>query len=157
MPHRAISWFLWPTYYADSAFGPGGPIPIIAICNPLTWLATVPAVAWLALRAHRERRMAQALLPALVLAGWLPFAVASRPIWLHSALAVLPFALVAVASAASTLAGDTRRSSRRLLAYAAAVALVALPLCLLATGLAMDIPGLREVALAYRPPGSFEP
>ena len=54
-PHRAAAWFVWPTYYADAAFGAEGTIPIIAITNPLTWLPTLPAVAWLAGRAWKAR------------------------------------------------------------------------------------------------------
>ncbi|HET9555422.1 MAG TPA: glycosyltransferase family 39 protein [Anaeromyxobacteraceae bacterium] len=153
-PHRAARWFLWPTAYADAAFGPAGPVPIVAISNPLTWLPTLPAAAWLVREARRAGRPDLALLPALVAATWLPFALASRPIWLHSALAVLPFALAAVAVAAARLAAAARDGSRRLLAYALLATLAAAPLVLLAAGLARDVPGLDDVVRSYRPASS---
>jgi hypothetical protein len=154
MPHRAVLWFLRPVYYADSTFGPSGPIPIVAITHPLTWLPTLPAIGWLAKTAWSARDPERALLPLLVLATWLPFAVASRPIWLHSALAVLPFALSAVAVAASAVAGSAPAGSRRLKAYAVAAAVVAMPLWLLASGLAFEVPLVREAAMSFRPAAS---
>lgn len=150
-PHRAIAWFLWPAHYADAAFGGGRRVPIVAVTNPLTWLPTLPAVAWLAREALRARSPERALLPALVLATWLPFVAASRPIWLHSALAVLPFALAAVAAAASDVRERLTGGVRLVRALVAAAALAAAPLWLLATGLATSVPVLRDIALSYRP------
>jgi dolichyl-phosphate-mannose-protein mannosyltransferase len=157
MPHRAFLWFLWPGHYASSAFGPDGPLPFVAISNPLTWLATLPAIAWLAREAWRTGTAERGLLPALVLATWLPFAVASRPIWLHSALAVLPFALAAVAAAAVGVTERAPAGRRWLAAYVIAAAVMAAPLYLLATGLAMDVPALRGAALSYRPASTLGP
>jgi 4-amino-4-deoxy-L-arabinose transferase-like glycosyltransferase len=157
MPHRALLWFLWPVYYADSTFGPSGPIPIVAISNPLTWLATLPAVVWLASAARRARDPERALLPVLVVATWLPFAVASRPIWLHSALAVLPFALAAASLAATDLAERTPHGRRLLAAYAVLAVVLAAPLYVMATGLAPAVPGLREITLRFRPASTIWP
>lgn len=150
-PHRAAAWFVWPSHYADAAVGAEGTTPIIAISNPLTWLLTLPAIAWLARAAWRERSLAHALLPALVLANWLPFALAARPIWLHSALAVLPFALAAVAAVLADLWKRGPAPRRLIVAYGVATLIVAAPLWILATGLATRIPGLREAAASYRP------
>ncbi len=151
MPHRAILWFLWPVFYADSVFGPDGPIPIIAFSNPVTWLPTIPAIVWLARRAWLERSMERAVLPTIVVASWLPFAVVARPIWLHSALTVVPFSLTAVAAAASEVLAWNEQHRRRARAFVVAAVVSALPLYVLATGNASSVPGLRELALSYRP------
>jgi len=156
LPHEAWRWFVLPVAFADFTFGPAGPIPIVAIANPAVWLLTLPAVLQVARRGFRERRPEDALLVALFAGTYLPFLLTSRPIWLHSALAVLPFPLIAVAA---LLVGLQRRGARARLAigaYAAVVLAVALPLLALATGRAMDIGPLRRLAEFYRPAARFE-
>jgi dolichyl-phosphate-mannose-protein mannosyltransferase len=156
VPHQAASWFLRPTWFADFAFGPEGPVALIAVTNPVVWLTTLPAVARLAVRARRGRRLEDALLVALFCSTWLPFAIAARPIWLHSALAVLPFSLIAIAASATHLAGSGPRARVRLGAYATLVALSSAPLLLLATGAASHLAPFRPVLESFRPEERFE-
>jgi dolichyl-phosphate-mannose--protein O-mannosyl transferase len=151
LPHRAVRWFLWPTWFADVAVGPQGPVRLVAVTNPLVWLLVLPSVAVVAWRAFRLRREEDTLLAALFGATWLPFVLASRPIWLHSALAVMPFALAAVASAAVHLAGRAPGARRRLGTYAAVVAICSLPLLALATGFGGATGPMRELAKRFRP------
>jgi 4-amino-4-deoxy-L-arabinose transferase-like glycosyltransferase len=155
-PHHAATWFLWPSSYADAAIGPEGRVPLVAISNPLSWLATLPAVGWLVFTARRGEGSERGFLAALVLASWLPFAVTTRPIWVHSALGVLPFAFAAVAWFAHDLAARGRLFRRSVMAWLVACLLVAVPLWALATGVAVNVPGLREIALSYRPAVTFE-
>ncbi|HEX9243433.1 MAG TPA: phospholipid carrier-dependent glycosyltransferase [Anaeromyxobacter sp.] len=153
---NAWVWFLRPAFYADFAIGAGGPVVLMAVSNPVTWLATLPAMGWVAARAWRERAGGAPLLVALFLAVYLPFVVVSRPVWLHTALGVLPFALAAVAWAAISLAARLPHPRRWLAAYVATATLVAVPLYPLAVGYGLETPGLRELVERVRPPPELE-
>jgi dolichyl-phosphate-mannose-protein mannosyltransferase len=153
LPHHAVLWFLRPVWFADVAFGPEGPVALVAVTNPIVWLPTLPAVLLL---ARRARRPEDVLVTALFAATWLPFALAGRPIWLHSALAVLPFSLLVVATAATHLAGDGPRGRLRLGLYAGLVLASSAPLLLLATGDASRLAPLQAVVESFRPDARFE-
>jgi len=156
LPHAAWMWFVRPVAFADFTFGPSGPVPVVAVTNPLVWLATIPAVALVARRARRQRRPEDVLLVALFVATYLPFVLLSRPIWVHSALAVLPFALVAVGSAATDLARAGPRARSLVLGWALLSALAAAPLLALATGHGMELGALRGLVERFRPDARFE-
>jgi hypothetical protein len=72
------------------------------------------------------------MLVGLFLVVYLPFAVASRPIWTNSALSALPFAVALVALAASRLA---RRWPRAVATWGTAVLAIAALLWFPAAGL----------------------
>jgi len=92
------------------------------------WLAVLPAAAAVALHALRRRSRPEALVVALFAAIYVPLLLAGRPIFVHSAVAVLPFALLAVARAADLLAGRWPRAAAAWLALALAFALFLYPL-----------------------------
>jgi hypothetical protein len=156
LPHAGWMWFLRPVAFADFTFGPDGPIPLIAITNPLVWLLTLPAMAFLARRAWRDRRAEDALLVALFAATYAPFLLTSRPIWVHSALAVLPFALVAVAVLVVRLADLSGRRNVVVATYVAILVVSSAPLIAIAVGRGMELPGLRQVVESYRPDPTLE-
>jgi dolichyl-phosphate-mannose-protein mannosyltransferase len=91
------SWFARPV-----AFGfrlPGDPASlrlVLFLKNPLTWLAVLPAVAYTAARARTGREPGDAWIVALFAAAYAPLLALSRPIFLYSAIAVLPFGLLAI-------------------------------------------------------------
>ncbi len=151
--HRAYLWFLRPVYYIDVGFGPGDPVLLIAITNPFVWLLTWPAIAYLAYRARKDRLESQWLLLALFGASYLPFLLlpARRPIWAHTAFAVLPFALMAVAYLLTEASDGMRRRRKLLLAYVAVASICAAPLYLLATGKGLDVRPLRPIVEVFRP------
>jgi len=154
--HHAALWFVWPASFVDFELTPGGPVVLLALTNPMVWLATLPAVAWAAAVGVRGGDPRLRLLAGLFAATWLPFAVASRPIWLHSALSVVPFAFTAVSWGAVRLAARAARPARWLAAWAALVAATSLPLYLLATGRGTDLPLLRDLVERTRPPQDLE-
>jgi dolichyl-phosphate-mannose-protein mannosyltransferase len=94
----AWRWFLQPIWYVDDTMvgsveqGSLQWTLIAGIGNPLTWLLVWPAALHAAWRWARRGDRTAGLLLSLFLAAYLPFAVARRPIWSNSALAVLPFA-----------------------------------------------------------------
>src|SRR6266540_108442 len=149
LPHEAWRWFVQPVAFADFTMGPHGPLAVVAITNPLVWPAALPALVFVARRAWRARRTEDALVAALFLGTYLPFLLTSRPIWVHSALAVLPFALVAIATLLVRLWDEGPRARVALLAYAAVV--VSVPLLALATGHGLEVGALRGPRRALSP------
>lgn len=119
---QAWRWFVQPVYYADVSppQPPAGPTFIVGLSNPVTWLAVWPSAAVALWRAWRLRDRVAALLVAFFAVAYLPFALASRPIWTNSAVGVVPFAMALVGYAASTL----RESRPRLAAAWVAVGVV---------------------------------
>lgn len=131
----AYRWFVAPVWFTDripagSPGAPGGGL-LVALWNPLTWFAVLPALAWAVWCALRERDRAAALLAILFAVAYGPFAVSvRRPIFANSTLAVLPFAFTLVGWAAGRL---HRRAPRLVLAWLAAASVVAGVLWLPAT------------------------
>lgn len=82
--------------------GPSGGHVVIANDPPVWWLV-IPSVAAMAVASWRERQWRLAIVPASFAAIYLPFLFAGRPIFLYSALAVLPFGFIAVAFVAGRL------------------------------------------------------
>jgi dolichyl-phosphate-mannose--protein O-mannosyl transferase len=106
----AWRWFLQPVYYADLAVPQAGhpQARLVGIGNPVAWLAVLPAAAYAAFRALRRGDRAALALLALFALAYGPFALARRPIWTNSALAVVPFAMAVVALALARLAETGR-------------------------------------------------
>lgn len=152
----AATWFVLPTGYAGFAAGPGGPVPYVFVTNPAIWLLVLPSAAAVAWSAWRERRAEQALVVAAFAATYLPFVAVARRIWLHSALAAEPFALVLVAVAVTRAAARVTRPRLALAAFLAVVTVIAVPLDLLATGHGWGSPELRGIAERFRPPPELE-
>jgi len=154
--HRPGLWFLRPTFFADFAVGRGEPVVLLAITNPIVWLATLPAMAWLLRVGWRERSERSLAVVALFVATYLPFVLVPRPVWVHSAFAALPFALTAVAWGVVRVAQARPRPARWLAAYVAAASLAAVPLYLLAIGEGLRVGPLRSVVERVRPPPEME-
>ena len=151
LPHDAWRWFVQPVAFADFTMGSHGPLAVVAITNPLVWPAALPALLFVARRAWRARRTEDALIAALFLGTYLPFLLTSRPIWVHSALAVLPFAFIAIAAFLARLRDEGARARVALWAYAVVVVVVSVPLLALATGHGMEVGALRGLVELYRP------
>jgi 4-amino-4-deoxy-L-arabinose transferase-like glycosyltransferase len=102
----AWNWFMRPIYYVDLVPSPApGQRPgfQVGLSNPFTWMAVWPSLGLLAFRVRRDRDVGAALVSALFLCSYLPFALVSRPIWTNSSVAVVPVALAVVAVAAASL------------------------------------------------------
>jgi dolichyl-phosphate-mannose-protein mannosyltransferase len=95
---RPGSWFLRPALFGFRL--PSAPEDVRLLLfakNPLTWLAVLPAAAAVATRAGTRREPGEALLLAVLAATYVPLLLLARPIFLYSAVAVLPFGLLAIA------------------------------------------------------------
>ena len=160
--HRARQWFVRPVAFRESfplvrrekniPTEPGVKdkmVMLVAIANPLAWLPVLPAVAWTAWRGCRERRGMLLYLAALFGASYLPLAVAWRPIWVNTAVSVLPFAFMAVSWAMWDILGCPPRRRMLLAAWLALTVAVSASLYPLAIGKGLQIPVVRDYLLEH--------
>lgn len=145
--HVAALWFLKPVSYVDFTLENERPVIIAGISNPVVWLLTLPAVGFLLVRAVRSKNRDLLYLCALFWCTYLPFVLTTRPVWVHSALSVLPYALMAIAWVIT----QVWMSRKEMTVYLVIVALAALPLYLLATGSGYEVPILKPLVELYRP------
>jgi dolichyl-phosphate-mannose-protein mannosyltransferase len=157
--NRAYKWFVLPSVFVDPwmnldspAGTPGGKAPsfedsvtvALGYANPLVWLLVLPAVFFVIRRGIRERNEGACYLGGLFLMSYLPLIASLRPIWMNTALSVLPYAIMAVAWLVWSVAERFRSRQLVLTLYLTAVLLVAFPLYLLAMGKGTKIPILKE-------------
>lgn len=155
--HRAWEWFVRPVTYQETFFvrtddqeptqEPSveeNAVILLAVANPLVWLLILPATVWTAWRGSRTRDRMLCYMVALFVITYLPFAVAHRPIWVNTAVAVLPFAFMILGYALWGNLGGSAARRRVLAVYLAVVLISTAPLYLLAIGKGLRIPYLRE-------------
>lgn len=156
--NRAYKWFIMPSVFVDPFMNMDRPegdnreLPsfdksvtvVLGYANPLVWLLTLPAIILVMRRGIRERDEGACYLAGLFLAAYLPLVLSPRPIWLNTALSVLPYAIMAVACLIWTIASRCNRPQRVLTVYLLLVLIVASPLYLMAIGKATRIPLLKE-------------
>ncbi len=142
---RAWAWFVRP-FVAWQEMQYAAPLPriAIAVANPLTWLAVLPAIAFLARAKQHSYRPAQWLF-GLFLAAYLPLLAANRFIYVFSAVIVLPFAFALIGLAAAELA--RRFNGYAVVAYVALAIVVSGALYPGVTGHALDVPYLRQAVI----------
>lgn len=155
--HLAYQWFVRPVTYRDIFFfkpeeGVARTEPsaennvaiLFVIADPLVWLLVLPATFAAAYRGIRARDEGLCFLAALFFLSYLPLATTGRPIWVNTALVVLPYALLAVAWLLWEGLGRFAARNRLVAVYLSLVALLAVPQYLLAIGAGMHIPYLRD-------------
>jgi dolichyl-phosphate-mannose-protein mannosyltransferase len=159
--NRAYKWFVVPSVFVDPFMNmdtPDGDVMklpsfensvtvVLGVANPLVWLLVLPALFLLLRRAIRERDEGAWYLAGLFLLSYLPLVCSPRPIWLNTALSVLPYAIMAVAFFVWSVANRFRKPQLALAVYLLLVLIVAAPLYLLASGRGMKIPVMREYLL----------
>jgi len=148
---KPLLWFVRPAGFADFVIQGNMPVVFVAITNPLVWSATIPALLFVGYEALRSRSRELFFLIALFLASYVPLLQLRRPLWLHTALAVAPFAFMLTAYAVVLLARKIRYGSTYLILYALSVTVCAIPLYVLAIGKGYQSPLLRPVIEQYRP------
>lgn len=152
---EAWQWFLRPMVYGNFTLSGQTPHITLSWSNPLVWLGVIPATlhqAWLGWKggggaAGLTGRLAPVV---LFLVSYLPLALSSRPIWLLSSLAVLPFAFMVLARALVEGADSFSRGRRLLAGYVALAALVSLLAWPMATGKGMHYGYLTPFVERYR-------
>lgn len=91
-----------------SAGGPlsqsGGRVPYsLTMSNPPVWVLFTPALVWLAWGWRQARKPELALIAIAFVATYVFFVASPRPIYLYSAVAILPFAMIVIADAVAAL------------------------------------------------------
>ena len=156
--NKAYKWFVMPSVFVDPFMNMDTPdaetkgVPdfdksvtvVLGYANPLVWLLVLPAIFLVARRGIRERDDGAWYLTGLFLVSYLPLVLSPRPIWMNTALSVLPYAIMAVAFFVWSIAGYFKKRQRVLTGYLLLVLIVASPLYLLAIGKGTRIPVLRE-------------
>lgn len=158
---RPIAWFVRPVAWQDLSFGrseaeatlgeptlEGNVSVLLALTNPLVWLLVLPAFGFTLVKAWRERSPGLCLAFTLFLASYLPLLAASRPIWLNTAVFVLPFALIMVGYLLARGLGERRWGRELIACYLVLVLLTSVPLYLLATGRGLATPLLHDYVKA---------
>jgi len=160
--HIAAQWFVRPgVSHVDRVFtlpeGPSVAEPtmrdnlkhLMAVANPMVWLAVIPALLLLLNRAWRARSEELHTLAALLLASYLPFAVVPRPVWFNTGVVVLPYVVMTVAYGVWRLFPETGSPWRRRVPviYLGLACLVSLALYPLAIGLGFRLPLVGESLL----------
>ena len=123
-PSNPWQWFSAPLVHGVlfARSGSGGRF-FVFMNDPPVWLLAIPAVLFLAYRAVRRRDPFLGLPLAALLFTYLPFIAVQRPVFLYSALVVLPFVFLAVAYLLVSLCD---RSGRAPLAYGSLMVLICL-------------------------------
>jgi hypothetical protein len=111
--YPAWTWFLRPIVLGNPTDHHGAWGRFLVIMNNMpVWGLTLPSIVFLAVRARRERRPLAAL-PALLFGlSYLQVAAVDRPMFLYSALVLLPFAFLAAAHLVVFLLDALRFSDR---------------------------------------------
>lgn len=154
LSHKAYLWFLAPAAHPDFIYGAEGPGVLLGIGNPLVWLLALPSVAYLIVRAVKERSAEKYYLAGLFCLSYLPFLLTTRPLWAFTAFSIIPFAFVAIAYFLTDMARMRPGRRQALFAYLLIVVLVTIPLYILAIGKGLTMPLLKPLVETYRP--SFE-
>ncbi len=99
MPSNPWLWFVKPLI-GGMQLAPGRLFSrfLIFMNNPPVWILALPSLAWITYHAWKSKKIDQALVPCLFLAMYLQFLLVDRPIFLYSAIIVVPFAFLAVSA-----------------------------------------------------------
>lgn len=105
-----VEWFIKPMIHVtkDLSTGMAGQYTAY-IGNVPVWMLTFPSFALLLYSSYKKRNIELAMVAVLFCASYFQFAVVMRPVFLYSAIIVLPYAYLATSYLLVTLAEQTRR------------------------------------------------
>lgn len=98
-PARASQWFIIPTYVKFYLFQHRTSFrSLMWLNNPFVWFLTLPAIFYLLFWGWKNKDCNKLFLFSVFLLIYLPLALTSRPIFLYSAIPLLPIAFAAVSN-----------------------------------------------------------
>lgn len=101
LPHKAYEWFTRPSIYASFTFNEDRGYVVAALSNPFIWLLILPATIYIIYKIasdrHFSNRTLWMLLSATFFAIYATFLTTARPVWLFSAIPLLPIAYTLLA------------------------------------------------------------
>jgi len=151
LDHRPLLWFLKPVGTADVSAAGGKVQILIGISNPAVWLLTLPSICYIMYQGMKKRLPTLLFVGALFWITYIPMALTKRPLWVHTAFAVLPFAFLASAYAMLNVGKGWKGKKAFLVLFLAVVIAVFIPLYLLAIGKGFETAWLRPIVELYRP------
>lgn len=94
---NAYLWFIFPLIkgFKDLTL-PQSVIIVPFICNPLVWMLTLPSIGYVMYKCMTERSMPLFILAGAFFMQYVPLLFVNRPVFIHSAMSVLPFSLIAI-------------------------------------------------------------
>ncbi len=154
---EAWQWFLRPMGYANFAYHEGTPYVTVAFSNPFVWLLVLPSAAFMIRHVIMLRKKMDEesrgiiFLLLLFIVSYLPLAVSSRPIWLLSSLAVIPFGFMIVSLAVSRWVKAFVWGKKALIGYLIAVLLSSSALYPMAVGKGKSYSYPGNIVERFRP------
>ncbi len=101
----SLAWFTRPIVLGQGTYLDGGRGEFVLFTNDLPiWILTLPAMIGLMVLAARRRALGAAMPALLFLAGYALFLGVERPVFLYSAVPLLPFAFTAIACVVTVIA-----------------------------------------------------
>lgn len=105
-----IEWFIKPMIHVTKYMSNGMAGQYLAyIGNIPVWMLTFPSFALLSYASYKKKNIEHAIVVILFCFSYFQFAAVRRPVFLYSALTVLPFVYLAVSHFIVTLAEQTRK------------------------------------------------
>jgi len=105
----AAEWFLKPIMLGRGTYlGPGKGEFIVYMNNLPVWILTVPSIVILSIIAFGRRTIRIGIPAVFFAATYILFLFVKRPVFIYSAVPLLPFAFTAIAYSFSELAGKFR-------------------------------------------------
>ncbi len=156
--HSAHAWFIYPVAWQDlnlnvaetgtdaSAMTVEKNVTVLlAVSNPLVWLLVLPGLIAVIRVGFRDRNREMLFLAVLFASAYLPLVLTfSRPIFMNTALTVMPYGVMMVGYLVVTLTSATSQRKTALFAYLFTVLLLSVPLYLLAIGKGNESPLLQR-------------
>lgn len=133
----AWEWFTRPLIFTLVSKDVGGfGVNVVYMNQPLLWLLVLPAMGYTAYRAVRERAAGMGLVVAVFVLTYALFVPVTRPVFMHSALAVLPYGYLAV----GYMLGELMQKNAARWHYALCGAIAAIGLYLMPLTCGMPVP-----------------
>jgi len=150
-PGRAMDWFIRLSGYASIVVS-DRPYLTVGINNLIVWWLVLPSFAYLAYRSAKGAVNHGVFFSMLFWFSYIPLAfMPTRPIYLLSATAVIPFAFIGVAWAVTEAMDRLGMETGWLIGYLVAVFGSAIVLYPLVCGRAFDYPYLQFIINRFRP------
>lgn len=92
-----LTWFILPTVAGIKILSPLYVVIVPFITNPFIWLLTLPSIAYTIFWWQKERAFSLLVISGAFFIQYLPLLLVKRPLFIHSALSVLPIAFIAIA------------------------------------------------------------
>lgn len=90
-------WFILPSITGFRLGLPWAMVVIPFVSNPFVWLLALPSIGYVIFRCMVERSFLLFVIAGAFFIQYLPILFVSRPLFIHSALSILPIAIISIA------------------------------------------------------------